>query len=217
MLINRQSNFLFVHIQKTAGISIEHEIKSRFPSTEILGGRHSRVIDVIACLDDDSWKRLYKFAFVRNPWDRMLSWYNMIQIAQKRAPFYRKFIGRPFRSDFWNSAVKNSSDFQSFLENCTEVIWDNKCKKSFAYNQIDYLVDNHDNVSIDFIGKFENLDSDFDCILAKLGVTGVSLPKKNQNKHAHYSHYYNSYTRKIIEARFARDISFFDYSFEGEL
>jgi chondroitin 4-sulfotransferase 11 len=214
MLINHEKKFIFIHVQKTAGISIESQLKESLSGTEVLHGRHGRVVDGIGEIGLDEWEKYYSFAFVRNPWDRMVSWYCMIQDAKINLPLYKKWFKHPFKSELWNYAITHSDNFESFIENCTEVVFDLGCYKSFAFNQIDYLTDDKGNIAVDFIGKFEELDKDFAKVCAHLKLDNILLSKKNQSKHLHYSSYYSEHSINIIKKRFARDIEAFGYTFD---
>lgn len=214
MLINKDKKFIFIHVQKTAGISMEQVLQEKFPGTVAWYGRHGRVVDGLGDMSPEVWREHFTFAFVRNPWDRMVSWYNMIERAQKKMSFWKRLKKKPFRSDLWNYAIANSTDFESFLENCRATIFDLGCNKNFSFNQVDYLADKDGNMMVDFVGRFENLAADTDYVFRMLGLSDTSLPKLNHNHHAHYSSWYNDKTRQLVAERFARDIALFGYEFE---
>lgn len=214
MLINHEKKFIFIHVQKNAGISIERILLGEFPDSQAWHGRHGRAIDGLSDMQPVQWEEYFSFAFVRNPWDRMVSWYAMIEEAKKNLSFFRRFRKNPFRSELWNYAINHSHDFESFLENCTATIFDLGCNKSFIFNQSDYLTDSQGNIVVDFIGRFENLAADTDHVFEKLGIVSARLPKLNQSQHSHYSQWYTPKTRQLIAERFAKDIALFGYEFE---
>lgn len=65
----------------------------------------------------------------------------------------------------------------------------------------------------DFIGKFENLQEDFDFICKKIGEPKKKLGHFNKTKHENYKSYYNGETREIIAQKYAKDIEYFGYKF----
>ena len=66
---------------------------------------------------------------------------------------------------------------------------------------------------VDFIGKFENLETDFEYICKKIGVNGIKLPHKNKTQRKNYRDYYNENTKTIIANWYKKDIDYFGYEF----
>lgn len=67
---------------------------------------------------------------------------------------------------------------------------------------------------VDFVGKFETLQEDFDKVCDTIGIEYVKLPKLNRTKHSHYSEYYSDDLRCQAAQVYARDIELFGYTFE---
>jgi hypothetical protein len=129
----------------------------------------------------------FKFCFVRNPWQRTVSAWEYL-IHQK-----------------WAN-MKQFSTFEIFIKNMPS---------RFAHlkPQCDWICDNNQNVIVDFIGRFENLQEDFNIICDKIGIPKQKLPHKNKTKHKHYTEYYDDETREIVAKKFAKDIEYFNYEF----
>lgn len=213
MLISHQAKFIFVHVQKTGGKSFEALLQRHFPDLEHWHGRHGHARDGVAEIGLEKWRDYYSFAIVRNPWERLVSWYAMIDRYRRDLPLHKRWSRRPFSTEIWNQVVQKGRTFDEFIVNCTDVIWDKGCYKSFAFNQLDYLTDKDGALLVNDIGRFENMAEDAKRALEKIGVN-ETLPRKNASRHDHYSTWYNDKTRAIVEERFARDIAAFGYKFE---
>ncbi len=213
MIISQEKKFLFIHIQKTGGKSLGKVLMSEVPDAQFFLGTHDHA-SLAKCHMDEVWTEYYKFAFVRNPWDRLVSWYTMITQRGRIIPWYERIIRLNHFNHFWQYILKNSNNFESFLRNCTGEIEDIDGKKSILYNQLDYIRDKEGRIIIDFIGRYENLESDSNIIFQKLGLDNINLPQLNISYHPHYSKFYTDETAEIVAKLYSRDIEFFGYTFE---
>lgn len=84
-------------------------------------------------------------------------------------------------------------------------------------------------LDIDFIGRFENLQQDFNFVCQKIGKTRTKLPHENSSpitsgpngevvrpkpKGIHYSCFYNDRSVNMVAERFSKDIELFNYEFD---
>ncbi|RKZ44139.1 MAG: hypothetical protein DRR16_03365 [Candidatus Parabeggiatoa sp. nov. 3] len=115
MLINRTQKFLFIHIQRTGGSSIRKVLTEAFPDTKYFLGSHDHALWAKPHLDSE-WPNYYKIAFVRNPWERMFSWYTMITQTQqgKIANWYKEVLGGNSKNKLWEYVFNNSRNFEDF-------------------------------------------------------------------------------------------------------
>ena len=215
MLISEQKRFIFIHIQKTAGISVEAVLKANVSDVRRWHGRHGRAVDGVHELGSVVWANYFRFAFVRNPWARLVSWYAMIEKAYLTLTAEQLRSDKPFKSELWNYAIKHSRDFETFLYVCTDVVFDLGCHKSFAFNQLDYLTDGKGRMSVDYVGRFESIEEDFASVGEHLKLSETTLPKLNQTEYRDYREWYTPDLQKLVAQRFARDIDAFGYRFEN--
>ncbi len=205
MLVSDSRKLVFVHIQKTGGSTVDRLLRAHVEDVRGLGARHQFATRGKKRLD--AWDEYFKFAFVRNPWARLVSWHAMIRRAEKH--------GRRPQNKLWRYAQQNSSNFDEFVRRCTdEVLIGNGVSYSFAYNQLDYVTDEDGELLVDFIGRLENFDEDLRRVCDRAGIELETVPHKNRSSHTHYSEMYTPETEQIVRERFRRDIDFFGYEFE---
>ena len=219
MLISHEEpKFIFIHIQKTGGVSISNLLRRYSPTTT--PGRGLRHISARRALKQvENPDDYFKFAFVRNPWDRLVSWYTMIDEARKGVadgtaePMTRRLIKK---NNLFKYVLRCGPTFDEFVKNCTEKQWMGNGYYSFTFNQLRYLTDKNGEVLVNYIGRFENLAQDISHVFDKLGLEAsqLEIPHENRSAHSHYSEMYTPETREIVRKRFRRDIEFFGYEFE---
>jgi Sulfotransferase family len=221
MLISESQKLLFIHIQKTGGESIARMLTERVPGIRRLGAKHEFARSARVRLGA-AWGDYFKFAFVRNPWDRLVSWYTMIRDARQISPI-KAIFSRRKRSHLrqiesnplWRYFYDHCSTFEEFVRNCTgEVESGEGVLYSFAYNQLDYLVDEEGRVMVDFVGRFENFSVDVQKVATRARIGPGPIVRANVSRHRHYSSYYTPQLERIVGDRFARDIAHFGYVFE---
>jgi hypothetical protein len=218
MLLSHKYNFLFIHIAKTGGTSIRSALTRRvwadpYRLPQVLCSRlsgwtghrlgikfprHAKAIAALEMLPTDFFHSLFKFAFVRNPWDLQVSSYH--HIKRERPHVLGKI-----------------SDFASFLH------WKLEGKRAYHYivdasvePQWHSLIDLQGNCIVDYIGRFETLPQDFHAICQKIGWPNVPLlpQKRMATKRSDYRAYYNDQTAELVQNHFQPDIEAFDYTFD---
>jgi hypothetical protein len=133
----------------------------------------------------------FKFGFVRNPWDRVVSLYHRREGVELRD-----------RLMF--------DEFVKWIEYSSST-----CIHPVPHtNQLDWFVDARGNVLVDFIGRFEQIQADWKAIASRLGLQ-ENLPHRNQNSsiRPHYTDFYSKKTKQLVESKFRVDIEHFSYTF----
>ena len=202
MIYNHSYKFLFVHIQKTAGSSIS-DFLLKHKGSRRLGKTHSFISDYAIP------EGLFRFAFVRNPWDRLVSWYTMM------------ISNNHISNDFRDYILKNASSFSKFLD-CTAIINEGRSgyapdgidyRKSITFNQLDFITGKDGKIAVDFIGRFERLQEDFNTVTQRIGLQRTGLKRINTFDRRHYRKYYSDADAEKVGIMYRRDIEFFNYSF----
>src|SRR6056300_1403113 len=166
-MISINKNFAYIHIPKTGGTSVTSSLLEFSKNKSI--HQHTDMVWIKKNLGN-KFDDCFKFTFVRNPFDRIVSFY-----------CYRKA-----QNDWTNTLNK------SFEEFVYEDIYNRK-NDPFIGNQIDWLKLNRE-VKCNFIGRFENLQQDFNEVCRIVGIQNRTLDKLNQSNHRNYQEYYNSNT-----------------------
>lgn len=142
----------------------------------------------------------FKFAVCRNPWDRALSNYKMFTGHSKdpqeviKVKQIKEFVKNPEKMSFL--------EFLHFTNTHDNHHWQ---------TQYSFL----EGADLDFIGRMENLQHDFNIICDKVGAHNKKLPHKNTTKRKHYSEYYDDETKELVAEKYAKDIEYFGYKFEN--
>jgi len=137
-------------------------------------------------------KKYFKFTFCRNPFDRMVSNYSMFTQIGGRSKQIQQFNNNPIKLSF--------SEFVKLACQHTNHHW---------VPQYDFIR----GYEIDYIGRLENMQQDFDIVCDKIGIARQQLPHINKSKHKHYTEYYDDETRQIVAEKYAKDIEHFGYKF----
>jgi hypothetical protein len=183
---------IFVHCQKCAGEAIEFSLSGksdrgyRGDMYEGSPEKHFSVNQYIERHGESIWRNYFTFSFVRNPWSRVISW---IRYRDKRYNLYNDEI--------------NTTIIKRELE-----------RHHLASNSYFELLSLNTPDSIDFIGRFETLQEDFNTICDKIGIPQQKLPHINKSKHKHYTEYYDEETKQIVAEKYAKDIEYFGYEFK---
>ena len=77
--------------------------------------------------------------------------------------------------------------------------------------QYDWISDIQDNILIDFVGRFEQLQDDYAYVCEQVGRKPSILPHEKKTVRNHYRDYYDRETVAVIQMRFAKDILAFGY------
>lgn len=152
----------------------------------------------------------FRFAFVRNPWDRLLSCYQNKIVGVRNGKF-----GEVILPEFFNNYPGFFSldmSFQQFVA-AINAIPDKYADPHFR-SQYTFLEDNQGNDLANYIGRFENLNDDFDAIKKRLNAPLFTLPHIMQSpRENRYREYYDQRTIRLVQTRYEKDIYKYMYKF----
>ncbi len=202
MLISRNYRLIFIHVQKTAGTSVSEFLLSNLMATRN-GGKHEYAVEVKSRIPEEIWQDCFKFSFVRNPWDRLASWYLHMN----------KHHTKPGDNPFFDYLLSVGDTFENFVLHGDQTIATPWGERNLFTNQFDQL-SSGGQLLMDFVGKFESLESDWELVLNRIGYTGeAKLPHVNAIPRKHYRDLYTETAREVVEEKFQKDINLFGYSF----
>jgi len=212
-MISHRLKCIFVHIPKTAGTSLEFALFKdyertpsnlwgfRLPSNRQGGAlQHWKAKQIRQEVGTEDFDRYFKFAFVRNPWDRMVSLFSYLtqteRIPRKRI---RDFLG-----------ISQDISFKAFVRTICESEphphWEEQHK---------FVLDEDGKLLVDFIGRYENLHQGYTYVCSQLPRLRkkVPLPRRLASLRCSYLRYYDNETREMVADKYKTDRELFGYSF----
>lgn len=209
MIYYSDPRFIFVHVPRTGGTSVEavlcqyfldnplsciskEEARKHILPAPQYGHQHYKLCEYESRLAVEL-DTFFSFAFVRNPWD----------LAASEVRYFQR-VGHPV------FAEKSFSESIEIIGAFRENIWGHDFRP-----QVEYLLDSNGQQRVDFVGRFEALQTDFHHICARLNIPRLLLPREMQTSDPlrGYRSLYNKTTREIIAKRYRADIECFQYSF----
>ena len=221
MILSHKYKFIFIHIGKTGGTSIEHtlcqlvnmsmddtqynpevinnvnKISGYTPTwatkkdhTGRINCKHINARELKQIVGQRIWDEYFKFSFVRNPYDMLLSQYSM----------FTQF--EAFQNHPWNK-------YATFEEFCKSIVVGEQ--KIFEKPYHRYLTDDNNVLLVDFVGKFESLQDDFDKICKTIGVQKTKLSHISPTVHNPYKEHYTPEALEMIYRIRKNDFQLFGY------
>lgn len=206
MIISSLHKFIFVAIPKTGTHSVRQAlrqhmgpqdleqvglfVKKHFPIPELarLQHGHLSLMQIRPYLRDEEWQGFFKFAFVRNPFDRFVSYCAFMTRDQgsfERDPkgVMRHFLAQP--------------PLQHLLFQPQHLL----------------ITDAAGNLLADHIGRVEEMQRSYDEICERIGIPTAVLDKVNSSKRADYHQYYDQALIDGVAKLYSRDLELFGYEF----
>ena len=244
MIVSHRHEFIFLRPRKVAGTSVEVAMSRQCGDDDVITPigrhqarwdhdpwadlgrlrtgyrRHATVEQVRSRLGDELWNQYLKFSIVRNPWDLVVSQYHWA--TRKGA------IGRGAwntLSAFWREPTRIRSNVHTVVANAAQFVYGSEPVSFdfFATRLLRYYGDNGDQyfhrsgaLALDFVIRFEHLESDYMALCERLGLPGTGLPSlKSKTRAAHrpYSAYYSDETRERVARAYRRHIEEFGFTF----
>ncbi|MFM7138217.1 MAG: sulfotransferase family 2 domain-containing protein [Planctomycetota bacterium] len=213
MLVSHTHSFAFVHVPKTGGSSVHTALGAHavcvddywanrafarfgipvnrfapWPYTKFR--THASAATLAAWLSPDVFERLFKFAFVRNPWDLLVSYWHYL----RDKPGHRR-----------GHVARRLPDFAAYV--------DYEIRRG-RFSQSGLLCNRQGELLVDFVGRYESLPGDFSFICRRIGIE-ATLPRVNAGSRGDYRDYYPPTLAARVAEAFAADVERFGYAFDA--
>jgi len=165
-------------------------VKRQFPIPDLakVGHGHISLEQLRKFMDPAKFAEYFKFAFVRNPFDRFIS--------------YCSFITRE-RGGF-------KTDPEKVMR---RVLANPPSEHVLFWPQNTFLVDGEGKLLTDYVGRVETMQQSFEFIASKIGVPAVQLDKVNATERSAYRDYYDQELIDGVAKLYADDLRLFEYDF----
>lgn len=209
MIISHKHRFIFFAVPKTATHAVRQALsphldkddwqqqvlfgKDQLPIPALAAKEHGHlsVREVLPHLSADVWQSYFKFAFVRNPFDRFVS------------TCFFLFRKDPGFAQAATSNMKRALQRPRFRQ------------RILVQPQSSLLTGVDGDLRMDFVGRFEELQTSYDQVCQHIGITTVSLEKKNVSEHEQYADYYDEQLNQMVSDFYRDDLVNFGYQFDS--
>jgi len=177
---------IFMHVERTGGVSVREHLLNFEKSFERIGNtKHYSIKEAKRIIKPKYWDTYFKFGIVRNPYDRLVSWYS---VCQQRP----EWAGNPMVDH-----ARSKNTFDEFIKDLHPNMKLPQWEKVYA---------------CDYIGRYEDFNGSLKFICDTLKIK-FEPRHENGSKHKPYRQYYNSETKKIVQDLFKMDLEVFGYEF----
>ena len=206
MIVSHRHRFIFFAVPRTATHavrtalrdslgpedwqqqSLTEQVRLPVPPLARLGHGHITLRQLQACLPGEIWCDYFKFACVRDPYDRFVSACAMLN---KRN---RGFRGN--ETAFMKRAIR-APRFRA---------------RALVRPQWDMLVDDRGRLGMDYVGRYETLQTSFDEACRRIGIPGSPLPTSNTTEHRAYASYYDTELLALVTELYRHDFDHLGYA-----
>jgi hypothetical protein len=209
-MIDHKNKFIYTKIAKTGGTSIYKMLLESSVSEDISHKGHWHLADQIS----EKTKDYFKFSFVRNPWERAVSYYFykrqrlLNNHHDEKDLFFTKYTFEQYLLETDKFTPVYNWKPESYALKAMIM------KHGWYHNQIDWLTDDKGVPLVDYVGKLENIAEEMPIIFDRLGMSNVPVKHVNKSRHKHYTKYYTSNEMiEAVEKLWGKDVKLYNYKF----
>ena len=203
MLYDKEKKLLFIHIPKNGGNSVERAIGME-RMAEL--AKHSQITDVEPIIKIDQY---YKFAVIRNPWDRVVSMYYFLNKhgATRNMSFKSWLLA--------NNTTAQSVRVMAGLPNPDKKIHGYYDAPLQTKTQLSWLKTLDGNIAIDFVCRLEHLNDDMAELCKIKNLNSQQIQFLNKTEHPKYNNVHDQETIDFVGQHYREDIDFFGFDISG--
>ena len=191
MIISHNLKIIFIHVHRTAGTSFSNILRQNLTDNFVVLSQHNNIMTLETSFLEKH-NDYYIFGFTRNPWERILSWYSLIKMNDKKSlPVERERFEKFIESD-------SASDFTTHF---------------FHYNSLDYFTNKEGKLMANQIFRYENLDNEVRALFNQFNLPLTEIPVMNKTSTKNYKEYYTDKSLGLIAEKCKKDIEYFNYKF----
>lgn len=237
MIVSHKHKFIFFCNPKTGSSSMEKTLEpfqegqefnrgikqflNAKHSVPLFPNQHTPPLLLKSWLPQEIWDSYFKFVFVRNPWDWVVSQWKYHFKYKKITPAFaannpiatlRYLKNYQQIKEFNNKTVFTTEDINylfAHLKRFFPVI-----PNSTGLYQSYYVHDINGEQIVDFVGRFENIQHDFEFIKRKLDLD-ISLPHLNSTNRGKYESYFTEESKQLVAQLWQKDLENFNYQFDS--
>lgn len=196
---NRHHRAIFIHIPKNAGTSIYGALGMERP-------KHTHMpIAAYRAADETFFQDAFKFAIVRNPWDRLVSAYLYLKAGRTKDD----------RAWFVDHLARYASIREFVLALQNPFVRGYVLAWRHFMPQWYFICERQGEVAVNELLRFERLKDDLPALMARLGIDRP-IDRANATEREPYQRYFDSETREIVGSIYKDDISMFGYRFDED-
>lgn len=193
MTVSHPFKTVFIHVHRTGGSTINNLLSDHLQFQKLIVSQHGSA----SSIEGDIFEKhpdFFVFGFVRNPWERMLSWYSLIN---KWDPL---------------SLEGEKERFEKFLVSNGATDFGDE-NNSFHYNQLDYFPNLETLANPIKICRYENYDEEVREVFQRIGFKVGKIGIYNETNPKDYRDYYTEKGVQLVKEKCSKDIKYFGYSF----
>tara|TARA_B100000780_G_scaffold274785_1_gene240333 strand:- start:1337 stop:1960 length:624 start_codon:yes stop_codon:yes gene_type:complete len=207
VILSHSKQFIFFAVPKTGTHAVrevlrEGQVDGDWEQQVLFGQQYSPIAEIAKIghghvtaqqlaphLDPILWRNYFKFAFVRNPYDRFIS---ICFFLNRNNP---AFAESPLE---WMKLAAQRSQFRN---------------RVLVMPQYLQLINNERRLALDFIGRYETLQASVDEVCKNLQIPVRRLKKTNTSEHKGYREYYDEELKCWVESYYRDDLKHFNYGY----